>query len=82
MSADQPISPAPDDSDDIFGKTDPPSTERDGPLSMKGIRALPHKTVTLGDFRILRKTGAGSMGAVYLAYQLSKARHVALKILP
>ncbi len=35
----------------------------------------------LGDFQVLRKLGAGGMGQVYLAEQLSLKRHVALKVL-
>jgi serine/threonine-protein kinase len=36
---------------------------------------------TLGDFRVLRKLGAGGMGQVYLARQVSLDRPVALKLL-
>ncbi|MFO0802732.1 MAG: serine/threonine-protein kinase [Gemmataceae bacterium] len=36
---------------------------------------------TLGEFEVLRKIGAGGMGQVYLARQLSLKRQVALKLL-
>jgi serine/threonine-protein kinase len=41
----------------------------------------PQKISVLGDFRLLAKLGAGGMGTVYKAWQLSKSRHVALKVL-
>src|SRR4051794_14979280 len=36
---------------------------------------------TLGEFQIIRKLGAGGMGQVYLARQMSLKRQVALKLL-
>lgn len=37
---------------------------------------------TLGEYRILRRLGEGGMGAVFLAYQQSEDRQVAIKVLP
>lgn len=56
-------------------------TAAEGPLSNKGIKVRPTMTLTLGDFQVLRKLGAGGMGAVYLARERSKDRLVALKML-
>ena len=39
------------------------------------------KVNLLGDFRLLKKLGAGGMGAVYKAHQISLDREVAVKIL-
>jgi serine/threonine-protein kinase len=39
------------------------------------------KTVMLGDFRLVKKLGAGSIGAVYKAHQISLDRDVAIKVL-
>jgi len=55
--------------------------ERSGPISQKGIRVSPGLTLSWDDFRVIRKLGAGNMGAVYLAHQKSQNRPVALKIL-
>jgi serine/threonine protein kinase len=52
-----------------------------GPLSLCGLRHSPLQVVSLGDFRVLRKLGSGGMGTVYLAYQVTRQRHVALKVL-
>lgn len=58
-----------------------PAKSAEGPLSMKGIKVRPDLTLTLGDFQILKKLGAGGMGTVYLARQRSQDRLVALKML-
>jgi serine/threonine protein kinase len=50
------------------------------PLSLF-FGARPPATVVLEDFQILRKIGSGTMGAVYLAHQVSLNRDVALKVL-
>src|SRR5262249_12212492 len=57
------------------------SAERAGPLSHWGLKVRPTQPVGLGAFRLLRKLGSGSMGAVYFARQLSRDRDVALKVL-
>jgi len=56
-------------------------TEVPGPLTAEGVLVRPHHSVTIGDFQILKKLGAGTMGAVYLAHQRSRDRLVALKML-
>jgi serine/threonine protein kinase len=67
------------DDDHIFSAHNSPTPQ--GPLSLRGIKVQPHFSLTLGDFQILRKLGAGGMGAVYLATQRSRDRSVALKVL-
>lgn len=42
----------------------------------------PEFRLTLDDFQILRKIGAGGMGTVFLGRQLSVSRPVALKVMP
>ena len=71
--------PIPGSSSDIFDEA--PSATPQGPLSLKGIKVRMNFSLTLGDFQIFRKLGAGGMGAVYLAQQRSVDRLVALKIL-
>jgi CheY-like chemotaxis protein len=67
------------DDEDIFSAFGAP--EEQGPLSLKGIKIRPRQTLTMGDFQIIEKLGAGGMGTVYLAHQRSQNRRVALKIL-
>lgn len=78
--AEQPMLVPDRDADHILGD-DMARTEALGPLSMRGIKVRPDLTLTLGDFQILQKVGAGGMGAVYLAHQRSKDRRVAIKML-
>ena len=49
-----------------------------GLLARDAVDALPER---LGEFRLLRRLGAGGMGVVFLAEQESLARQVALKII-
>ena len=55
--------------------------EGSGPLSLHGMQARPRRSITLGDYQILKKLGAGAMGAVYLTRQRSANRLIALKVL-
>src|SRR5207249_1762235 len=49
--------------------------------SPEGAPAVDLSGRTLGDFQVLHRLGAGGMGQVYLAEQVSLKRRVALKIL-
>jgi serine/threonine-protein kinase len=44
-------------------------------------RAPAHKITALGDYRLVRRLGAGGMGSVYLAQQISLDRPVAVKVM-
>jgi serine/threonine protein kinase len=70
--------PGLDSSDILLGDTAPTP---EGPLSRKGLKVCANFSLTLGDFKIIRKVGTGGMGAVYLAHQRSENRPVALKVL-
>jgi serine/threonine protein kinase len=55
--------------------------EKQATAQPKGRGEWSFGTIKLSDFRILKKLGAGAMGAVYLARQRSQDRLVALKVL-
>ncbi len=67
--------------DAVRAESSPPEGEGAGPLPLRGLRPGALHSITLGDFQILHKLGAGGMGAVYLARQRSRDRSVALKVL-
>jgi serine/threonine-protein kinase len=73
--------PAHSDADNSIFDQAPTAEERIGPLSMRGMRPRPLRSITLGDYQILKKLGGGAMGAVYLAQQRSRNCLVALKVL-
>src|SRR5262245_26249190 len=54
----------------------PPPTTRRG-----GLPEVPYGTVVGADYMVVRPLGRGSMGALYVAEQLSTAHHRALKVL-
>ncbi|HID24623.1 MAG TPA: serine/threonine protein kinase, partial [Planctomycetaceae bacterium] len=63
------------------------SSKQPKPQPAKARRAsvkspLPGECKTLGKYQIIRKIGAGGMGAVYLAKDIELKRTVALKVLP
>jgi serine/threonine-protein kinase len=60
-------------------QTHPGTQTPGGPPGLAGPPDLTGRT--LADFRVLRRLGAGGMGEVYLAEQVSLKRHVALKVL-
>jgi serine/threonine-protein kinase len=55
------------------------ATRQPGAAGAAGAKS-PAKS-TLGDYRLIKKLGAGGMGTVYLAEQISLERKVALKVL-
>jgi serine/threonine-protein kinase len=61
--------------EETTGPEDAPESAEAGPS--KGKVALK----TLGDFRLVKKLGAGGMGTIYKAHQISLDREVALKVL-
>jgi len=55
-----------------------PGTRREG---LSSIESVPYGTVVGNDYMVLRPLSKGSMGALYVAEQLSTSSHRALKIL-
>jgi serine/threonine protein kinase len=59
----------------------PPAMPGDVTARGKGLPEVPFGTVVGGDYMVVRSLRRGSMGALYVAEQLSTAGHRALKIL-
>jgi serine/threonine-protein kinase len=81
---------APDEDDDAtqeYQGAPVPADDTPIPLADANAPAAPKKSTTvqkisvLGDFRLVAKLGAGAMGTVYRARQISTPRDVALKVL-